>query len=43
MEPDGLHLNGEGHHFIHQRISTWSALQAWAGLLPYTTTTPVPG
>ena len=43
MEPDGLHLNGEGHHFIHQRISTWSALQTWAGLLPLTTTTPLRG
>lgn len=43
MEPDGLHLNGEGHHFIHRRIRSWTALQTWAELLPLTTTTPVLG
>ena len=41
MEPDGLHLNGGGHHFIHQRLRNWTPLQTWAELFPATTTTPV--
>ena len=39
MEPDGLHLNEAGHHFIHQRLRNWTSLQTWAELLPLTTTT----
>ena len=43
MEPDGLHLNGGGHHYIHQRLRNWTPLQTWAELFPRTTTTPVSG
>ena len=32
MEPDGIHLNAEGHHWIHQRVMHWPALTSWAGL-----------
>ncbi len=32
MEPDGIHLNAEGHPWIHQRLMHWPALLTWAGL-----------
>ncbi|MGC6483755.1 MAG: GDSL-type esterase/lipase family protein [Synechococcus sp.] len=41
MEPDGLHLNGNGHHWIHQQLIHWPALQTWAGLEVRTQATPV--
>ena len=40
MEPDGIHLNSDGHGWIERKISAWPALMAWAGLEP--TLTPVP-
>ena len=43
MEPDGLHLTGGGHHYIHQRLRNWTTLQTWTELFPLTTTTPVSG
>ena len=32
IEPDGIHLNSDGHHWIEQRVRSWGALQSWAGL-----------
>lgn len=41
VEPDGLHLNGSGHHWLHTRLSSWTQLQQWSGLIPHSTVTPV--
>ena len=41
IEPDGLHLNGSGHHWLHSRVSSWSLLLQWAGLTSYSTATPL--
>ncbi|MFN9871554.1 MAG: GDSL-type esterase/lipase family protein, partial [Cyanobacteriota bacterium] len=30
--PDGIHLNGEGHAWVYQRVRRWPALLRWAGL-----------
>ena len=32
IEPDGIHLNASGHHWIHQQLVQWNALLGWAGL-----------
>ena len=32
IEPDGLHLNAQGHAWIVRRLRSWTALQDWAGL-----------
>ena len=32
IEPDGIHLNSEGHHWIHQRLMSWASLLTWAEL-----------
>ena len=40
LEPDGLHLNADGHAWMHQRLRQWPALLAWAGLQPLKTLTP---
>jgi len=32
IEPDGIHLNSEGHHWISKRVMNWPALLQWAGL-----------
>ena len=29
---DGIHLNGEGHAWVYQRLRRWPALLRWAGL-----------
>ena len=34
LGPDGLHLNGEGHWQVYERVRTWSAMLDWAGLEP---------
>ena len=41
MEPDGIHLNSDGHDWIQRKISTWPALMAWAGLEPTLTSVPI--
>ena len=40
LEPDGIHLNADGHVWMHQRLRQWTALLAWAGLQPLKTLTP---
>ena len=34
MEPDGIHLNADGHRWMQQRLRTWAALLTWAQLTP---------
>ena len=41
MEPDGIHLNADGHRWIDQRLDQWRALQEWAGFAPINTSTPI--
>ncbi|MFN7898862.1 MAG: GDSL-type esterase/lipase family protein [Synechococcaceae cyanobacterium] len=41
LEPDGIHLNPEGHRRIHQALASWPALLEWAGLKPLVQATPV--
>jgi len=41
MEPDGIHLNADGHHWIHQRLMHWPALLDWAGLEAQQQLTPL--
>ena len=43
IEPDGLHLNSDGHAWIHRQVSAWTALQSWAGLEANTTSVPLFG
>lgn len=31
LEPDGIHLNADGHHWVLQQVERWVALQTWAG------------
>jgi lysophospholipase L1-like esterase len=38
---DGVHLNGEGHRRVFQRLRTWPALLAWAGLRLEALATPM--
>ena len=40
LEPDGIHLNADGHVWMHQRLRQWTALLAWAGLQQLKTLTP---
>ncbi len=39
IEPDGIHLNSSGHHWIYQRIMNWSSLLKWAEMEPIRTPT----
>ena len=32
IEPDGIHLNSEGHHWIYKRVSSWNTLVKWSGI-----------
>jgi len=41
MEPDGIHLNSDGHAWISSQVQTWSALLQWAQLNSGSTSTPV--
>ena len=41
LEPDGIHLNPEGHRRIHQALASWPALLEWAGLRPLAQATPL--
>jgi lysophospholipase L1-like esterase len=40
LEPDGLHLNSEGHGQLYERLSRWQALLRWADLEPIGLATP---
>jgi lysophospholipase L1-like esterase len=41
LGPDGLHLNGEGHRQVYERVRHWPALLRWADLQPLHGTTPL--
>jgi lysophospholipase L1-like esterase len=41
LEPDGIHLNAEGHRRIHQALASWPALLDWAGLASLALATPL--
>ncbi len=41
IEPDGIHLNSEGHEWVHQKIKNWSSLLNWAELKPIRDATPL--
>lgn len=41
LSGDGLHLNGEGHRAVYERVRRWPALLEWAGLQPLWTATPL--
>jgi len=43
IEPDGIHLNSEGHDWIHHRVMAWTSLLEWAQLEPLTNLTPTVG
>ena len=38
---DGLHLNGEGHRQVYERVLHWPALLEWADLQPLRVQTPL--
>jgi lysophospholipase L1-like esterase len=42
LEPDGVHLNSEGHGAVYERVRHWPALLAWAELECRGLPTPVP-
>jgi lysophospholipase L1-like esterase len=37
---DGVHLNGEGHAQVYERVRRWPALMQWACLEPQWLATP---
>ena len=41
MEPDGIHLNADGHRWLDQLLDQWAPLREWAGLAPVNTSTPI--
>ena len=41
MEPDGIHLNADGHRWLDQRLDQWAPLREWAGIAPHNTSTPI--
>jgi len=41
IEPDGIHLDSNGHNWIYQKISNWPPLLKWAEFEKVTTATPL--
>ncbi|MFM7676332.1 MAG: GDSL-type esterase/lipase family protein [Synechococcus sp.] len=41
IEPDGIHLNSEGHRQVLERVGRWPTLLQWAGLEPRLLSTPL--
>jgi len=41
IEPDGIHLNTNGHNWIFQKILNWPALLDWAELERVKSSTPI--
>ena len=31
IEPDGIHLNSDGHSWVERQVVEWPALLEWAG------------
>ncbi|WP_320676736.1 GDSL-type esterase/lipase family protein [Prochlorococcus sp. MIT 1300] len=40
IEPDGIHLNSEGHSWLLERLANWQPLLSWAELKPIKNVTP---
>ena len=40
IEPDGIHLNSNGHYWISKKVMSWPSLLRWAGLNQLETLTP---
>ena len=40
IEPDGIHLNADGHRWIHRQLQTWKPLMEWAALTTESTSIP---
>ncbi len=40
IEPDGIHLNAEGHSWITRKLMCWPSLLQWAELKPLENLTP---
>ncbi len=41
LEPDGIHLNSDGHNWMYKRINSWSPLLDWAQLEKIENKTPL--
>ncbi|MEB3199592.1 MAG: GDSL-type esterase/lipase family protein [Synechococcaceae cyanobacterium] len=41
LEPDGLHLNSDGHRQVFEAVHRWPALLRWAQLQPLDQVTPL--
>lgn len=41
LGPDGVHLNGDGHRQVYERVRHWPALLRWAELQPLAIETPL--
>ena len=39
IEPDGIHLNSDGHSWIERQVVEWPALLEWAGFESINTAT----
>ena len=40
LEPDGIHLNEVGHHWISEKVADWDAIKEFGGMKTLTTVTP---
>ena len=41
IEPDGIHLNADGHYWISKKVMSWNYLLQWAELRQTETQTPI--
>ncbi len=41
IEPDGIHLNSDGHEWIFSRVLNWDSLLKWANLTKTESVTPI--
>ena len=41
LEPDGIHLNSDGHYWIYKKVMNWSLLLEWAELHQLKNLTPM--
>ena len=41
LEPDGIHLNSDGHYWLYEQIAGWKPLLRWANMEPTNMATPI--
>ncbi len=41
IEPDGIHLNTDGHYWLYKKVMNWPSLLKWAELNPIENLTPL--